>query len=72
MITMDDSEMENNKLSTKILVENLIDMATQNQKRYIQAEQLLMEYYYTPWWNVYRKYKLNNLIIDHLKKFENL
>ena len=72
MITMDDYEMENNKLSTKILVENLIDMATENQKRYIQAERLLMEYYYTPWWNVYRKYKLNNLIIDHLKKFENL
>jgi hypothetical protein len=69
---MDDSEMENNKLSTKILVENLIDMATVNQKRYIQAEQLLMECYYTPWWNIYKKHKLNNLIIDHLKKFENL
>jgi len=64
--------MENEILSNKILIESFKDMATVNQKRYIQAEQLLVECYYTPWWNIYKKHKLNNLIIDHLKKFENL
>ena len=37
-----------------------------------KALELNKEYYYTPWWNIYKKHKLNNLIIDHLKKFENL
>ncbi len=37
-----------------------------------KALELNKECYYTPWWNIYRKYKLNKLIIDHMKKFENL
>ena len=42
---MDDSEMENNKLSTKILVENLIDMATQKyEKRWHFRRTYLLRY----------------------------
>jgi hypothetical protein len=63
--------MESN-LSTRLIVERLIQTATVNQRRFISAEKILIEYALLPWWNFIKKSKLKKLAKQHFMEFENL
>ena len=63
--------MESNS-STRLIVERLIQTATENQRRYISAEKILIQYSVLPWWDFIKKSKLKNLAKQHFMEFENL
>jgi hypothetical protein len=63
--------MESNS-STRLIVERLIQTATVNQRRFISAEKILIEYALLPWWNFIKKSKLKKLAKQHFMEFENL
>jgi hypothetical protein len=63
--------MESN-LSTRLIVERLIQTATVNQRRFISAEKILIEYALLPWWDFIKKSKLKKLAKQHFMEFENL
>lgn len=63
--------MESNS-STRLIVEHLIQTATVNQRRFISAEKILIEYALLPWWDFIKKSKLKKLAKQHFMEFENL
>jgi hypothetical protein len=63
--------MESNS-STRLIVERLIQTATVNQRRFISAEKILIEYALLPWWDFIKKSKLKKLAKQHFMEFENL
>ena len=72
---MNQSPQENfieNNSSTRLIVEHLIQTATENQRRFIAAEEILIEYALLPWWSFVKKSKLKNLAKQHFMEFLNL
>ena len=63
--------MESNS-STRLIVERLIQTATENQRRYISAEKILIQHSVLPWWDFIKKSKLKKLAKQHFMEFENL
>ena len=58
--------------STRLIVEHLIQTATENQRRFISAEKILIHYAVLPWWDFIKKSKLKKLAKQHFMEFENL
>jgi len=63
--------MESNS-STRLIVEHLIQTATENQFRCNAAEKILIQYSLLPWWDFIKKSKLKKLAKQHFMEFENL
>jgi hypothetical protein len=70
-LSLEKDLMESNS-STRLIVEHLIQTATENQRRFIAAEEILIEYALLPWWSFFKKSKLKNLAKQHFMEFENL